>query len=113
VGGGFCAAWRRFPGFLIKIRSRTGHDPGHERSRTGHDPSILEGSGTRMPAFRGVIGEEQLDALVAQLRAFGPAGVGAGSASAGDYDSRMRKLDEELKELQRQFWELSRAPQKP
>jgi mono/diheme cytochrome c family protein len=79
--------------------------------------SILEGSGTRMPSFRGVIREEQLDALVAQLRAFGPAGAGAGagagSTSRGDFDSRMRKLDEELKELQRQFRELSRAPQKP
>jgi mono/diheme cytochrome c family protein len=75
--------------------------------------SILDG-GTRMPSFRGVISEEQLDALVAQLRSFGPAGAGAGagSASGGDFDNRFRKLDEELKELQRQFWELSRAPQK-
>jgi mono/diheme cytochrome c family protein len=76
--------------------------------------SILDG-GTRMPGFRGLISEEQVDALVAQLRSFGPAGAatGTGGASAGDFDNRMRKLDEELKELQRQFRELSRAPRKP
>jgi mono/diheme cytochrome c family protein len=75
--------------------------------------SILDGAGSQMPAFRGVISEEQADDLVARVRAFGPAGPGAGRASADDFDSRMRKLDEELKELQRQFRELSRPLQKP
>jgi hypothetical protein len=75
--------------------------------------SILDGAGTQMPSFRGLISAEQADELVAQVRAFGPAGAGAGSASAGDFDSRFRKLEEELKELQRQFRELSRPPKKP
>jgi quinol-cytochrome oxidoreductase complex cytochrome b subunit/mono/diheme cytochrome c family protein len=85
---------------------------------TVNDPrlavSILEGKGTLMPAFRGRVGEDQVDDLVAYVRAFGPEGATAlGPApGAGEFETRYRQLQAEWDELEKRMREL-RQPPKP
>jgi mono/diheme cytochrome c family protein len=76
--------------------------------------SILEGQGTRMPAFRGEVSEQQAQDLVANIRAFG-AGPAAKRVAGppGDFGKRFRDLEGQLNELQKQFRELSPPGKKP
>jgi ubiquinol-cytochrome c reductase cytochrome b subunit len=75
--------------------------------------SILDGKGTLMPAFRGRVGEEQAQDLVAYVRAFGPFRPATSEPPPGDFEKRFRELQDQWRELQRQLQELSAPPRKP
>jgi mono/diheme cytochrome c family protein len=75
--------------------------------------SILDGKGTSMPAFRGRVSEEQSQALVANVRAFGPPPPPETAAPADDFEKRFREVQLQWYELQRQLRELSKPPPKP
>jgi mono/diheme cytochrome c family protein len=88
------------------------------RSDAGLLASILEGKGAQMPAFRVKVTEQEARSLVAHIRAFDPmpaarppAGTRAGARD--DFDERFHKLEEELREYQRQFRELSVPSRRP
>jgi mono/diheme cytochrome c family protein len=77
--------------------------------------SILEGRGSRMPAFQGKFGEDQIVDLVICLRAFAPQARTLSSEAGADrelvsFDERFRSLQGQLNELRRQYHELDRAP---
>jgi hypothetical protein len=61
-----------------------------------------------MPTFRERLSDEQARALMAVVRAFGPARAPTVDAGADDFDARFRKLEQDLAELKRQFRELAR-----
>jgi mono/diheme cytochrome c family protein len=92
------------------------------RSDAGLVASILEGKGTRMPAFRGKLSEPEARSLVARIRMFDPmptsrptAGT-SGRTSADppdDFEERFRRLDEELQALKKQLRELPAPAGKP
>jgi ubiquinol-cytochrome c reductase cytochrome b subunit len=71
--------------------------------------SILDGKGALMPPFRDRVQKDQAEALLAYLRAFGPARKEE-KPPAGDFEERYRRLQEEWDALQRQLDELSRKP---
>jgi mono/diheme cytochrome c family protein len=78
--------------------------------------SVLDGKGTGMPSFRGRIKDQEANALVASVRAFGPTtrNLGKGKReqlNSADFDERYLQLEREMSELQRQFRELSGRPQ--
>jgi mono/diheme cytochrome c family protein len=80
-----------------------------QKSRTDEQfyVSILDGK-KRMPGFRKKITEEQARDLVVFVRAFAH-----GDASAADFSSRFRQLQDELADLQRQFQELTEPSRRP
>lgn len=81
-------------------------DPAWQTSRTSARlaVSILEGSGKLMPPFRDHLSRPQAQALVAYVRAFGPQKASAGEpVVAGDLDERMRQLQDQWRELERQI----------
>jgi hypothetical protein len=69
---------------------------------------ILDGKGNNMPSFRGRLKRAQTEALVAYLRAFGPARRESKRAPGSDFEAQFRKLDEEWEELQKQIDELKK-----
>ncbi len=83
--------------------------------------SILDGKGTHMPAFRDNLKKEQIQALVAHVRALDPSKsktVKDGRTTQAedppsDFEKRFRELQKQLDDLQRQFRELSGPPRKP
>jgi mono/diheme cytochrome c family protein len=85
-----------------------------ERSDIQLTVSILEGKGALMPAFQGRVREPQMPALLAYLRAFGPAPApGPSRVPASDFEDRYRRLQEEWNALQKQLEALPRQPDKP
>jgi quinol-cytochrome oxidoreductase complex cytochrome b subunit/mono/diheme cytochrome c family protein len=74
--------------------------------RTGKD---------KMPSFgEDRIREDQLNALVAYLRAFGPERpASAETTTSGEFEERFRRLQEEWDALQRQLEELDKKRKKP
>jgi quinol-cytochrome oxidoreductase complex cytochrome b subunit/mono/diheme cytochrome c family protein len=79
--------------------------------------SILEGKGTLMPAAQGRVTDDQAKALVAYIRAFGPARPKpkdeAKGAVPGKFEQDFHKLEEEWAELQKRLKELKGKPAKP
>jgi ubiquinol-cytochrome c reductase cytochrome b subunit len=79
--------------------------------------SILDGKGNFMPAARGRVTEDQAKALVAYIRAFGPARPkpkeAVGRTAPGKFEKDFRKLQEEWEELQKKLRELRAKPAKP
>jgi hypothetical protein len=78
--------------------------------------SILNGKGRHMPSFSDRLSEAQAQEMVAWLRGLGKAGRRARPSSIvptgtlpADFETRFRDLQEELKMLQRHFYELSSA----
>jgi mono/diheme cytochrome c family protein len=69
--------------------------------------SILEGRGTRMPAFHGKLSEDAAQDLVGLIRTFDPtydpAAAGRPPLTAEEFGRRFRQLDAEMEELKRQF----------
>jgi mono/diheme cytochrome c family protein len=60
--------------------------------------SILEGTGTGMPAFRSHVGQARVKELVAYVRAFAPAAPAkelSGRTSSGDFEKQLEKLQKE------------------
>jgi mono/diheme cytochrome c family protein len=90
--------------------SRAWHD-------TVSDPqmavSILDGKGTLMPAFRGRVNDDQARDLAAYVRAFGPARPPKPDASTSDFEQRLRELQDQWNELEKQLQELPKPPPKP
>jgi mono/diheme cytochrome c family protein/uncharacterized membrane protein len=84
------------------------------RSDTQLLQSILDGKGKKMPPWRDKVTEDQARGLVAYVRGFAPAGVGAGRGGRQqpppDLEERQRRLNEKLGELQKQLERLSPAP---
>jgi mono/diheme cytochrome c family protein len=68
--------------------------------------SILEGKGKHMPPFGHTIGEDEVRALVTYVRAFAGRPP-APKVVATDFDRRFRQLEAEMRELIRQFEEVS------
>jgi mono/diheme cytochrome c family protein len=71
--------------------------------------SILEGKGTRMPAFGGRLTPDQARALVAFIRSFDPTQTRHRRPSASDFQKRFAELQEQWDELERQWEELMRS----
>jgi mono/diheme cytochrome c family protein len=76
---------------------------------------ILDGKGKLMPSFRDRVSEDQAQALLAYVRAFGPlpTPIAPGKAPTSDFDARYRRLREEWDALQKQLEQLSKKPSKP
>jgi ubiquinol-cytochrome c reductase cytochrome b subunit len=74
--------------------------------------SILEGKGKLMPSFRSRIDQDQARALLAYVRAFGPAPttLPPEKEPTGDFEQRFRRLRDEWETLQKQLDELSKKP---
>ncbi len=78
------------------------------RSRPQLVVSILEGKGTRMPAFAGRISKGEARALAEYVRTFSPLGaVGAADTPAPEFHDRFRDLQEEFDQLRKQFRNLA------
>jgi mono/diheme cytochrome c family protein len=75
--------------------------------------SILDGKGTLMPPFRGRVSDQQAQDLVAYVRAFGPVQAATPDASPSDLEQRLRALQDQWNELERQLQELPKPPRKP
>jgi mono/diheme cytochrome c family protein len=72
--------------------------------------SILEGKGTKMPAYAGKITKEEAQELASYGRELGPPQqAGLADPPASDFQERFRELQEELERLRKQFQELSPA----
>jgi mono/diheme cytochrome c family protein len=74
--------------------------------------TILEGKGTRMPAFAGKVSDTQARNLVAFIRSLGPASAVPVSVPDSDFEQQFQQLHEEWLELQKQFDMLSKTPPK-
>jgi mono/diheme cytochrome c family protein len=72
---------------------------------------ILDGSGTRMPAFAGRVDARQARALVAHIRTFDPVRGARSAEPPSDFDERLNELQQEWQELRKQFRESSISPQ--
>lgn len=83
-----------------------------QRSNSQLEVSILDGQGKSMPAFGQRLKEEDVGALVAYIREFGPSDSAPTSAAVNEFDRRYRLLQEELNELRQQFRELSDSSSK-
>jgi mono/diheme cytochrome c family protein len=78
--------------------------------------SILEGKGTAMPAFGERLNHDQVQELVAFIRALDPPFEHAQQSTApaskkapGDFDKRFSELKTQMEELRKQYHELSRS----
>jgi mono/diheme cytochrome c family protein len=78
--------------------------------------SILEGKGTRMPAFHGKVSEDAAQDLVSLIRTFDPtydpAAARRQPVSPEEFERRFRQLEAEMEELKKEFWEASDPPGK-
>jgi mono/diheme cytochrome c family protein len=69
--------------------------------------SIRDGKGHAMPAFVDRFSDKEVNALVAHIRGFAPSDRENGaSIPAAEFEERFQKLEWELAELRREFWEL-------
>jgi mono/diheme cytochrome c family protein len=69
--------------------------------------AILEGKGTRMPAFAGRLSDQEARELVRRVRAFDPTLGRRDLTPADDFDRRFRELQRELEDLKKQFRDLA------
>jgi mono/diheme cytochrome c family protein len=97
-----------------------------ERNTTQLVVGILDGKGTRMPAFAGKVSQEQARDLAAYIRSLGAARArgarkpakmatqktavrkNAAEKTEDDFDGRFRQLQKEFEQLRKQLQELSR-----
>ena len=79
--------------------------------------SILEGRGTRMPAFHRQLGEDGAQDLVSLIRTFDrtydPAAARRQAVSPEEFERHFRRLDAELEDLKKQFRDASASPRMP
>jgi mono/diheme cytochrome c family protein len=69
--------------------------------------SILDGKGTRMPAFGGKLTTAEARDLVVYLRSFAPELPTAHRSLPDDFETRFRELEEEFQRLKQQLDEVS------
>jgi ubiquinol-cytochrome c reductase cytochrome b subunit len=76
---------------------------------------ILNGKGKLMPPFADRVKDDQANALLAYIRAFGPERPPPppDTTKASEFEDRFRRLQEEWDALQKQLDELSKKPKKP
>jgi mono/diheme cytochrome c family protein len=70
--------------------------------------SILDGKGTRMPAFGGKLTTAEARDLVVYLRSFAPELPTVHRSSPDDFETRFQELEEEFQRLKQQLDEVSR-----
>lgn len=89
-------------------------NPKWQASRTDAQLSagILNGRGDQMPAFADRVSAEQARDLVAYVRAFNPEKGKAVEAPANDFEKRLRQLQQQWEDLDRQMRELNAEPRK-
>jgi mono/diheme cytochrome c family protein len=75
--------------------------------------SILDGKGTSMPQFANKVSKGDVKALADYVRSFSHSEFEMMSATQSDFDKQLQELFEQMKELQKQFRELSNTPAKP
>jgi mono/diheme cytochrome c family protein len=92
------------PGQIPDFTRRSWQD---RRSNAQLLATILEGKGSRMPAFRRKLTEGQARDLVGYLREVGGSEIKAARAAPDDVTRRFEELRKELEELQRQFRQLA------
>jgi mono/diheme cytochrome c family protein len=79
-------------------------DPAWQAARSDAQlvAGVLNGRGDEMPAFGDRLSAAQARDLVAFVRAFGPANPRKAEAAADDFDRRLRQLQQQWDDLQRQ-----------
>jgi hypothetical protein len=95
------------------LRDFTGRPWQEEISNAQMKVSILDGKGALMPAFRGRVTEDQAQDLVGYVRAFGPVRAAQAEPPPAEFEKRMRELQDQWLELQKQLKELKTPPRKP
>jgi mono/diheme cytochrome c family protein len=98
---------------LPSIPDFTRHDWQAGRSDPQLLASVHGGKGTAMPAFGNTLGREQVRAVVAYIRGFGPDRLGVARTGTDDFEVRFEQLRQEIEELRRQFHALSDPPRSP
>ncbi|HEV3385637.1 MAG TPA: c-type cytochrome [Gemmata sp.] len=84
-----------------------------KRNSSSHTAvSILEGKGKLMPAFRGLVTEEQARNLAAHVKAFGPENANQPNQPNDDFEKQYRELEQQFKALQQEFIETQKLPPK-
>jgi len=73
--------------------------------------SVLDGKGARMPSFAGKLAREQARDMVAFIRSFAPTGARPAFTSRDEFEARLRELNLEFENLQRQIQALPRSTQ--
>jgi mono/diheme cytochrome c family protein len=82
------------------------HTAWHRKRQDGQLlSSILDGKGSHMPAFDGKLSRQEAQHLVSYVRAFGAEAKPPAELPPTDFDRRFRQLEEEMRELRRQFRE--------
>jgi mono/diheme cytochrome c family protein len=75
--------------------------------------AILDGKGTKMPAFADRLTKKEARELAVYIRSLGPAHVGDGVAPAtDDFQKRFDELKKEFQRLRKQFEELNETAKK-
>jgi mono/diheme cytochrome c family protein len=75
--------------------------------------SILDGKGTAMPQFANKVSKEEVKGLANFVRSFVSGEIKPMSAMGDDFDKRLQELFDQLKELRKQFQNLSKQPGEP
>jgi mono/diheme cytochrome c family protein len=80
-------------------------DPKWHAQRSEHQlvVSILDGKGTRMPGFRGRIGDKEAHDLITFIRAMSPTQAQSPDSSPTEFESRFRQLEREFDVLQQEL----------
>jgi mono/diheme cytochrome c family protein len=116
----FCAACHGPDGKGSTLRARQPAIPDftavvwqERRSDTQLTISVLEGKGTEMPSFRGKVTPEQVRALVAFIRSYGPSHPPAPVTASDDFEVQFRKLSDEMESLKRQVRASTQPAERP
>jgi mono/diheme cytochrome c family protein len=72
--------------------------------------SILDGKGSSMPPFADKLSNEEVKALAAFVRSFDLPESKPIPSTDNDFDKQFRQLSEQMKELRKQFRDLSKRP---
>jgi mono/diheme cytochrome c family protein len=84
------------------------------RSNPQLSVSILEGKGTLMPPFRDRVKQDQVNDLMAYIRAFGPTQASNPDLTKPtNFEEQIRRLQQEWDTLEKQLQELSKKPKPP
>jgi hypothetical protein len=115
--GRFCVACHGNDGRSGPIRADVPLAPDFTSSvwHEGHDTarlriSILEGRGTRMPAFHGRISDAEAVELASALRSLSDAPAPTGPGAYDDFDRRFDALMGKFDELKRSYYALPQPP---
>jgi mono/diheme cytochrome c family protein len=110
----FCTKCHGGDGAGMDVRARSFAipnftDPAWQAQRSDHQlaVSILDGKGTRMPSFRGRVGDKEAQDLVAFVRERSKARLQPIESAPTDFESRFNKLEQQFGDLKRELQKLS------